>query len=319
MGCCSACFAVCCYCMTAGWGETEVPMDVSTRRLALVLHHHLAEHGLLSFLSLLGAFLRNVLKRNLLLAHELAGALATPVTGHQEALDAIPEVGTHTTPPDSPATQHQAPQSTPPRSPPGDQHRRTAASPTERMPPTPFPRPDPNAGRPPPPDPPPPRAITEQAALQLAQRMARHGEADRIQGDNPGVAECGIRASYYSILHVPLDQSSAGGSVAAWLLKAHIDHFATIRIQRERRYRAIARQWHQCDWLVRNAYTDQEGTETVNGADSTLWDTDLDGYLSTDTHRRPIRQSLPGRRPLHRWWRCSAGPLRPRRHLHRRR
>ena len=23
-----ACFAACCYCMTAGWGETEVPMDV---------------------------------------------------------------------------------------------------------------------------------------------------------------------------------------------------------------------------------------------------------------------------------------------------
>ena len=40
--------------MTAGWGETEVPMDVS--RLARVLHRHLSEHGLLSFLSLLGAF-----------------------------------------------------------------------------------------------------------------------------------------------------------------------------------------------------------------------------------------------------------------------
>ena len=42
--------------MTAGWGETEVPMDVSSRRLALVLHRHLAERGLLSFLSLLEAF-----------------------------------------------------------------------------------------------------------------------------------------------------------------------------------------------------------------------------------------------------------------------
>ena len=50
--------------MTAGWGETEVPMDVSSRRLALVLHRHLAERGLLSFLSLLGAFLLNVIKRN---------------------------------------------------------------------------------------------------------------------------------------------------------------------------------------------------------------------------------------------------------------
>ena len=42
--------------MTTGWGETEVLMDVSSRRLALVLHRHLAEHGLLSFLSLLRAF-----------------------------------------------------------------------------------------------------------------------------------------------------------------------------------------------------------------------------------------------------------------------
>ena len=42
--------------MTAGWDETEVLMDVSSWRLARVLHRHLAEHGLLSFLSLLGAF-----------------------------------------------------------------------------------------------------------------------------------------------------------------------------------------------------------------------------------------------------------------------
>ena len=62
--CCSACFAARCYCMTAGWGETEVPMDVSSRRLALVLHRHLAEHGLLYFLSLLGAFRLHVIKRN---------------------------------------------------------------------------------------------------------------------------------------------------------------------------------------------------------------------------------------------------------------
>ena len=55
-GCCSACFAARCYCMTAGWDETEVSMDVSSRRLARVLHRHLAEHGLLSFLSLLSAF-----------------------------------------------------------------------------------------------------------------------------------------------------------------------------------------------------------------------------------------------------------------------
>ena len=50
--------------MAAGWGETEVPMDVSSRRLAFVLHRHLAEHGLLSFLTLLGAFLLNAIKRN---------------------------------------------------------------------------------------------------------------------------------------------------------------------------------------------------------------------------------------------------------------
>ena len=54
--CCSACLAARCYCMTAGWGETEVLMDVSSRRLARVLHRLLAEHGLLSFLSLLRAF-----------------------------------------------------------------------------------------------------------------------------------------------------------------------------------------------------------------------------------------------------------------------
>ena len=50
--------------MTAGWGETEVLMDVSSRRLARVLHRHLAEHGLLSFLSLLRAFRLHVIKRN---------------------------------------------------------------------------------------------------------------------------------------------------------------------------------------------------------------------------------------------------------------
>ena len=50
--------------MTAGWGETEVLMDVSSRRLARVLHRLLAEHGLLSFLSLLRAFCLNVIKRN---------------------------------------------------------------------------------------------------------------------------------------------------------------------------------------------------------------------------------------------------------------
>ena len=50
--------------MTAGWGEIEVLMDVSSRRLALVQHRHLPAHGLLSFLSFLRAFLLNVIKRN---------------------------------------------------------------------------------------------------------------------------------------------------------------------------------------------------------------------------------------------------------------
>ena len=63
-GCCSSCFAARCYCMTAGWGETEVPMDVSSQRLAPVLHRHLSERGLLSFLRLLRAFRLHVIKRN---------------------------------------------------------------------------------------------------------------------------------------------------------------------------------------------------------------------------------------------------------------
>ena len=65
--------------MTAGWGETEVPMDVSSRRLALVLHRHLAEHGLLPFLSLLGAFLLNAIKRN------QAAVVQTPDSGGVQA------------------------------------------------------------------------------------------------------------------------------------------------------------------------------------------------------------------------------------------
>ena len=64
-GCfCGACLAARCYCMTAGWGETEVPMEVSSRRLARVLHRHLAEHGLLSLISFLSAFLLTGIKRN---------------------------------------------------------------------------------------------------------------------------------------------------------------------------------------------------------------------------------------------------------------
>ena len=62
--CCSACFAARCYCITAGWGETEVLMDVSSRRLAIVQHRHLPARGLLSLFSLLRAFSLTVIKRN---------------------------------------------------------------------------------------------------------------------------------------------------------------------------------------------------------------------------------------------------------------
>jgi hypothetical protein len=50
--------------ITAGWGETEVSMEVSSRRLAIVQHCHLPAHGLLSLISLLSAFLLTGIKRN---------------------------------------------------------------------------------------------------------------------------------------------------------------------------------------------------------------------------------------------------------------
>ena len=50
--------------MTAGWGETEVLMDVSSRRQALVQHRNLLARGLLSLVSFLRAFLLHVIKRN---------------------------------------------------------------------------------------------------------------------------------------------------------------------------------------------------------------------------------------------------------------
>ena len=50
--------------MTAGWDETEVLMDVSSRRLAPVQHRHLPARGLLSLFSFLRAFLLTVVKRN---------------------------------------------------------------------------------------------------------------------------------------------------------------------------------------------------------------------------------------------------------------
>jgi len=51
------------YCMTAGRGATEVYWMLRVRRL-VVEHCKLAARGLLSFLSLLGAFLLNATKRN---------------------------------------------------------------------------------------------------------------------------------------------------------------------------------------------------------------------------------------------------------------
>ena len=50
--------------ITAGWGETEVLMDVSSRRQALVQHRNLLARGLLSLVSFLRAFLLHVIKRN---------------------------------------------------------------------------------------------------------------------------------------------------------------------------------------------------------------------------------------------------------------
>ena len=50
--------------ITAGWGETEVFMEVSSRRLAIVQHCHLPAHGLLSLFSLLSAFSLTGIKRN---------------------------------------------------------------------------------------------------------------------------------------------------------------------------------------------------------------------------------------------------------------
>ena len=110
--------------------------------------------------------------------------------------------------------------------------------------------------------------------------MARDGEADQIQGHNPDVTEYDIRASYHS-----MSRQTKAAQETAWLLQAHIGHFATLRTDQERHYRARVRQWQMRDWLVRSAATDHEGTETVNGCESTLWDTELEGYLSTDTHR----------------------------------
>ena len=54
----------CCYCMTAGWGATEVYWMLRPTAPCDVKHFKLAVRGLLSFISLLGAFLLNAIKRN---------------------------------------------------------------------------------------------------------------------------------------------------------------------------------------------------------------------------------------------------------------
>ena len=50
--------------ITAGWGETDVLMEVSSWRLAPVQHRHLPARGLLSLFSFLRAFLLTAIKRN---------------------------------------------------------------------------------------------------------------------------------------------------------------------------------------------------------------------------------------------------------------
>ena len=50
--------------ITTGWGETEVFMEVSSRRLATVQHRHLPARGLLSLISLLRAFPLTGINRN---------------------------------------------------------------------------------------------------------------------------------------------------------------------------------------------------------------------------------------------------------------
>ena len=50
--------------ITTGWGETEVFMEVSSRRLAIVQHRHPPARGLLSLISLLSAFSLTGINRN---------------------------------------------------------------------------------------------------------------------------------------------------------------------------------------------------------------------------------------------------------------
>ena len=213
---------------------------------------------------------------HLLRTSDLAAAVAAVVPGLQAAMEAAPPHETHTTPPGSPDSQEQAQQPTPP-SPPRNWYQ--DATPTERRPPPPFPRPEPNTGRPPPPLPPPPLTITEEHVRALARRMAHEDDADRIQEPDTIAPEHDIRANYHA-----MSRQTKAAQETVWMLQAHIDHFQARRTEQNRLYRATARQWRMRDWLVRNIDTDEEGTETVNGYPSHAWNTDLEGYLSTDTH-----------------------------------
>ena len=74
--------------ITTGWGETEVFMEVSSRRLAIVQHRHLPARGLLSLISLLRAFPLNVIKRNQALV--FVQALRSRAAGAQAATPTEP-------------------------------------------------------------------------------------------------------------------------------------------------------------------------------------------------------------------------------------
>ena len=213
---------------------------------------------------------------HLLRADDLAEAVAAVVPGLQAAMEATPPHETHTTPPGSPDSQERPQQPTPP-SPPRNCYQ--DATPTERRPPPPFPRPEPDTGRPPPPLPPPPPTITEEHAHDLARRMAREDDADRIQDPYADLPEHDIRTNYHA-----MSRQTKAAQDTLWMLQAHIDHFQARRTEQNRLDRATTRQWRMRDWLVRNIDTDEAGTETVRGLPSCAWNTDLEGYLSTDTH-----------------------------------
>ena len=213
---------------------------------------------------------------HLLQADYLAEAVAAVVPGLQAAMAATPPHETHTTSPGSPDSQERPQQPTPPSPP---RYCYQDATPTEQRPPPPFPRPEPDTGRPPPPLPPPPPTITEEHAHDLARRMAREDDADRIQDPYAALPEHDIRTNYHA-----MSRQTKAAQDTLWMLQAHIDHFRARRTEQNRLDRATTRQWRMRDWLVRNIDTDEAGTETVRGLPSCAWNTDLDGYLSTDTH-----------------------------------